>query len=208
MDNAYKIMFAVGVLYTFVSFLISGLSGAFHLGSHAAGHVHFDGHHGHSGHIGHHHAHAGTHSGGASDTLFSWFSILINPLVAVSFLTVFGGLGMLGVDYFKWNSVLVLVVSLASGIIVASLLYRFVAIPLYKSENSTDVSRDDLIGKDAEVISTILENGFGKIGYVVNSIRYTAPAKHMEDKAVLQGEKVVICKIENNVFYVTELNKL
>ncbi len=205
MDNAYKIMFAVGVLYTFVSFLISGLSGVFHLGSHAAGHVHFDGHHGHSGH---HHLDAGTHSGGATDTLFSWFSILINPLVAVSFLTVFGGLGMLGLDCFKWDSIMVLVVSLASGIIVSSLLYRFVAIPLYKSENSTDVSRDDLVGKDAEVISTILENGFGKIRYVVNSIRYTAPAKHMEDKAVNQGSKVVICKIENNVFYVTEINTL
>ena len=214
MDIAYKIMFVVGVLYTFVSFLFSGISGALHLGSHfghMAGHGHMGGTHAQTAHHGGQNSHQvqpGTHAGGVSETVFSWFSILLNPLVAVSFLTVFGGLGMLGTDYFKWDSIIVLVVALASSIVIATILHRFIAVPLYKSENSTDISRDDLAGKTAEVISSIMENGFGEIRYVINSLRYTAPAKHVDGKAVKQGTEVIICNIQNNVFYITEMERL
>lgn len=214
MDFTYKILFGIGVLYTFVSIIISGISGAFHFGSHIGhidghfgGHEHMGGHSaGNTGDINGHNAHTGNNSAANQGSFLSSFSFLINPTVVVSFLTVFGGLGILGTNYFKGLTVLIFLVSLISGIIIAFLLYRFVAIPLYNSENSTDVTREDLIGVTAEVSSEILENGFGKIAYTVNSIRYTAPAKHIEDKDVKQGTKVFICKIENKVFYVNEIN--
>ena len=97
---------------------------------------------------------------------------------------------------------------LALGVIVSSLLYRYVAIPLYRSENSSDVSRKDLVGMPAEVVSPILKDGFGKIRYVVNDLRHTAPAMHIEGKAVEQGKRVVICKLENSVFYVSEIEEI
>lgn len=214
MDFTYKILFGIGVLYTFVSFIISGLSGAFHFGSHLG---HLDGHMGGYGHLGDnpaghtgdvngHNAHTVNQSGGQSGNFLSSISFLINPTVVVSFLTVFGGIGILGTNYFKWVVVQVFLIALISGVIISFLLYRFIAVPLYRSENSTDVSREDLIGIAAEVSSEILENGFGKIAYTVNSIKYTAPAKHIENKEVKQGAEVFICKIENNVFYVKEIN--
>jgi membrane protein implicated in regulation of membrane protease activity len=230
MDSAYKIMFYVGVLYTFVSLLITGLSGALHLGGH--GHLGSDGHlgglshggdggghlhglHGHTGgdtggHVGHHHD--GGHNvcsdahGGTSETILSVVSILINPIVAVSFLTVFGGLGILGTEHFKWVAMRVFLTAFASGVVISTLLYKCVALPIYRAEHSTDVSRNDLSGTIGEVESPIFENGFGKLKYTVNDIRYTAPAKHIEGKAVPQGTKVTICKVENSVFYVTEIN--
>jgi hypothetical protein len=217
MHYFYLVMFAVGVLYTFVSFAISGISGVFHFGS-DFGHSHFLGHgigghggadlSGHNGDLNNHITHVAHDAGGISNTFISIFSILVNPLAAISFLTVFGGIGIMGTDYFKWYWILVLPIAFISGIAVASFLYKFIAKPLYNSENSSDVSRDDLIATPAEIISPILENGFGEIKYAVNSIRYTAPAKHIDEKAVKQGAKVVICKIENNVFYVTELEEL
>lgn len=216
MDYAYKVMFAVGVLYTFVSLILNGISGAFHLGSHfdsIGGHGHMDGAHGHiGGHSGFdggdataHSGHGDVPNGGAFGTVLSYFAILINPLVAVSFLTVSGGLGILGTEYFQWSAVKVLLIALVSGAATAFLLYRFISIPLYKSENTSNLSREQLIGTPAEVSSAILQNGFGKIAYTVNSIRFTAPAKHVEERLVVQGQRVVICKIENNVFYVTEI---
>ena len=217
MDYAYKVIFAVGVLYTLVSFVISGISGLFHFGSHIGhmhGHIGGDGHFGgHSGgdtgDISGHDAHAGTHHGGGpAETLFTWFSIFINPLVAVSFLTLFGGIGILGTNYFKWNALMVLLIALASGIITATILYKYVAVPLYNSENTSDVSRNDLIGTAAEVVSAILEDGFGEIKYIVNSIMFTAPARHIEGNAVIQGKRVVILNIENNVFYVKEIEEI
>jgi membrane protein implicated in regulation of membrane protease activity len=223
MDIIYKIMFIVGILYTFVSIIINGISGALHIGHHIShvdghfgGHSHVGGHNdghvighsvGHTGDINSHSTHSG-HDTSMQHSFLSWFSILINPLVAVSFLTMFGGIGILGTEYFKWMAILVFFVSLASAVIVSFLLYRYIAIPLYKSENSTDVSREDLVSTTAEVISPILKGGFGKIRYVVNDIRYTAPAKHIDGESVEQGKRVVICKLDESVFYVSEIDEI
>jgi len=225
MDIIYKVTFIVGILYTLVSVIINGVSGALHIGhdfGHADGnmgghsdvgehshvgwdnHGHTVGHSGHSGDINSHSTHSG-HDTAVQHSFLSRFSFLINPLVAVSFLTIFGGLGILGTEYFKWVAVLVFLVSLSSATIVSYLLYRFIAIPLYKSENSTDVSRDDLVSTPAEVISPIIKGGFGEIKYVVNDIRYTGPAMHVDGEPVEQGKRVVIYKFENNVFYVSEI---
>lgn len=201
---AYYVMFIVGILYTFVSFAIGGVSGALHLGSHIGHFHHTPGHiPGHSGTIDGHHTNVGedlqiTHS------ILSRLTVFINPLVAISFLTVFGGLGILGTDYFKWLAIVVFLASLTTGVIVSVALYKFIVIPLYKSENSTEVAKEDLIYTAAEVISPIMKNGFGQIKYIVNSIRYTAPAKHIKGNAIKQGDKVIIYKIENNIFYVIE----
>ncbi|OPX42205.1 hypothetical protein CLHUN_38550 [Ruminiclostridium hungatei] len=230
MYSFYLVVFFTGVLYTLVSLIISGISGGFHSGTDTGG---ADGHfaqHGHdSGHV--HagldnadavhpgHVHVG-HPGGdvqgnhtqqgdsGGHGIFSWLTILINPLVAVSFLTVFGGLGIMGTKITAWDSIIVFFGALAAGIAVAALLYNFVAKPIYRSENSSDVSREKLVGTPAEVTTDILENGYGTIKYTVNSIRYTAPAKHIDERAVKQGQKVVICRIENNTFYVSELSEI
>ena len=244
MYNFYIAVFLVGVLYTLVSVVISGISGAFHgggdLGSGVDGHL---GHNhgsvevGHSsvdmghaqgieqslGHIadagqmshsdlGHNGAHMNGDNAGSGEVhssvssgLLSLVSVLINPMVAVSFLTVFGGFGILGVKVLSWGAVMVFVFSFVSAVSTSAFLYNFIVKPIYKSENTSNVSREKLIGLPAEVTSDILEMGYGTIHYTVNSLKYTGPAKHLEGKAVKQGEKVFICKIENNTFYVSEL---
>ena len=227
MSYFYIVVFLVGVFYTVVSIIISGVSGAFHasgdIGANANGHIgnhgHFDmGHvdagHLHTGDTGHfhggssdiNHGHSGSDGTGGSHSIVSWFSIFLNPITAVSFLTVFGGMGIMGINYFKWISVIVFLVALGSGIIVSTLLYNFVAKPIYRSENTSNVSRVELIGTAAEVTSEIIANGFGTIKYTVNSIKYTGPARHIENKSVKQGERVFICKIEDNTFYISEIS--
>lgn len=244
MSYFYIVVFLVGVFYTFVSLIISGITGGLHshgdLGGSIDGHIGDHGHvdvgnvdHGvqtqtnamHIAHPGHFHTghsadasqvanadgqqgHPAGNSPGVSHSVLSWFVLLLNPLVAVSFLTVFGGMGIMGINYFGWNSIIIFVVAAASGIIVSALLYNFVAKPIYRSENTSDVSRAALIGTAAEVTTDILANGFGTIKYTKNSIMFTAPAKHIEEKAVIQGEKVVICKIEDNIFYISEVSSI
>lgn len=242
MEYFYIVVFLVGVFYTLVSLVISGVSGAFHshgdiggasidghLGDHGhmdSGHVHTDigaanadaGHAGHMlggqvdgadfGELKGQHGYTGLDNHGVSHSIISWVAMLFNPLVAVSFLTVFGGMGIMGINYFKWNSIIIFLVAISSGIIISTLLYNFIAKPIYRSENTSDVSRAQLIGTTAEVTSDILANGYGTINYTVNSIRYTAPAKHIDQKAVKQGEKVFICKIEENTFYISEVSSI
>jgi membrane protein implicated in regulation of membrane protease activity len=195
-------MFAAGIVYTVISLVLTGVLGISHLSSHVGsdfGGSDVGGHH-----QGHHVDTANSvDSHGLSQ--FSWLLILINPIVLVSFLTIFGGIGIIGTVHMRWASIFVFLLALASGVLVAFLLYKFIAVPLYKAENTSNVHKEQLIGSAAEVDTGILKDGFGKIKYCVNSIRYTAPAKHIEGKALIQGQKVVICRIEENIFYVSEV---
>ncbi|ERI91797.1 hypothetical protein HMPREF1982_02840 [Clostridiales bacterium oral taxon 876 str. F0540] len=199
MSQLYTIVFWVGVIYTVVTFLMGGLLGLFHIDGHVDTnmHTHFDANFGGHGHL-------DTHvEGGSTSPTFTVFPL--KPITIVSFLTVFGGIGMIGTHY-NVNALILCIMAFASGLIVAFILYKFIVVPLYKAQNTSAFSRKQLIGLQAKVISPILEEGYGTIAYVVNGKKYNAPAQHVAKKEVLQGEDVIIYEIKNNLFYVEPFN--
>jgi membrane-bound ClpP family serine protease len=194
MEYFYTTVFLVGVIYTVVSFVMGGLLGFAHLDGHIDTHIdmHMD-------------THIDTHFDGSGvSPTFAVFPI--KPITVVSFLTVFGGVGLMGTRY-KLNAVIVFILAIFIALFVAFILYRFVVVPLYKAQNTSAITQDKLIGLRAKVISPILENGFGTIAYVVNGSKYNAPAQHINKMSVPQGEEVMIYEIVNNVFYVQPLNE-
>jgi membrane-bound ClpP family serine protease len=194
LEQVYTIVFWVGVIYTVVTFLMGGLLGLVHLDGHVDTHVdtHFD-------------VQCDTHIDGPGvSPTFTIFPL--KPITIVSFLTVFGGIGMMGTQK-GLNTVLLFVMALASGLITGFILYKFVVVPLYKAQNTSAFSRKSLIGTKAKVISAILEDGYGMISYVVNGKRYNAPAQHISKQEIAQGEEVSIYEIKNNTFYVQPLNE-
>lgn len=182
MEHLYTVIFLIGVIYTVVTFLIGGLFGIIDL------HGHID-------------THIDSHGSGPTFTVFP-----LKPITIVSFITVFGGVGIMG-NHYKLNQIYTFVLAVMSGSIVSFILYKYIVIPLYKAQNTSAVSQNALIGMKATVISPILENGFGVISYVVNGSKYNAPAQHINKKSVLQGEEVIIYEIKDCVFYVQPLNE-
>lgn len=183
MERVYTIIFFVGVIYTVVTFLMGGLFGIIDIGLDA----HID----------------GNIDGSNSSGGFPIFPL--KPITIVSFITVFGGVGIIGTHY-EYNWIIVFAVAAILGLMISAALYSFIVIPLYKAQNTSAVSQEELIGMTAVVISPILENGFGTIAYIVNGSKYNAPAQHVAKKAVKQGEEVLIYEIKNNVFYIEPLN--
>jgi membrane protein implicated in regulation of membrane protease activity len=194
MEKMYTIIFLVGVIYTVVTFLMGSLFSFAHLDGHIDAHTDCD--------IG---GHLDTHIDGAGTSPTLTVSPL-KPIVIVSFITVFGGIGMIGTRY-GLNSILTLLLALISGRIVSFMLYKFVVVPLYKAQNTSAVFQQSLIGVKALVISPIMEDGFGVISYVVGGSKHNAPAKHINKEAVAQGEEVTICEIKNNTFFVQSLSE-
>jgi len=192
MEQVYTIVFWVGVIYTVVTFLMGGLFGLFHIDGNVDTHIdcdidaHVDGH-------------IDINSASPTFTIFP-----LKPITIVSFLTVFGGIGMIGSGY-RINMLLLFIIAVISGLIVSFILYKFIVVPLYKAQNTSAFSRKSIIGIKAKVISPIYENGFGTIAYVVNGKKYNAPAKHVGKKAIAQGEEVIIYEIKENTFYVEPL---
>lgn len=192
--GAYEIIFWVGVIYTVVTFLLGGVSGILHFGGNFDSHVegHFD-------------AHMDGH--GDSFEVSPTFSVFpLKPITIVSFLTVFGGVGMIGTKN-GLVAILVFIIAFLAGLLVSVLLYKLVVVPLYKAQNTSSVYEAQLVGVKATIITPVLKGGFGTISYVVNGSKYNSPAQHVNKEAIAQGEEVVIFKIENNVFYVEPLSE-
>lgn len=100
------------------------------------------------------------------------------------------------------SDMIAVILAITIVLIACYLIYKYMAIPLYRAQNSGAVSYDELIGRKAVVVSPILEKGFGTISYIVNDNKYNAPAKHLGNLFIEKGQEVIIYKIENNIFYV------
>lgn len=196
MERIYLTLFLIGVIYTVVTVLLGGILDVVHMGTHFDTHVdtHID-------------THVDTHMDGNLDCSGATHTLTVSPLkpiVIVSFITVFGGVGTLG-SHYKLSPIPLFAISLIAAYLTAFVLYRFVLIPLYRAQNTSAISQEELIGMNATIISPILEEGFGTISYIVNGSIYNAPAKSVNKEPVPQGEEVKIVEIKDNVFYVQPL---
>lgn len=178
----FLICFGVGLLFT--------LSSVFF------GHM-FGGHDAHTDLGTGGHAEAGFEHTGMPG--FSPFS----PTTICSFLTAFGGLGMIltNIDATKplWMSI---PLSLLGALFIAfGVFWLFNSI--FKATQSSSESRvGNLAGRTATVISPIPPNGVGEIAYVHGGSRYTAPAREEYGRGVASGQTVKITRIAESQFFV------
>ena len=125
----------------------------------------------------------------------------LRPSALICFFTIAGGLGSIGIRL-DWNRLVTHLAAIISGYALSMLIG--VALPgkLRKSQSTSAAEQNELIGLKALVVSTILENGYGRISFVVRDNTLSAPAKHIDGHRVSQGAQVVICKIHRQTFYV------
>lgn len=187
--QVYWLIFWVGVIYTVVTFLLGGLSGFIHLDTHFDTHFHCD-----------------------LDTNMDGYDISptfavspLKPITIVAFITVFGGVGVMGSKH-GLNPIITFLIAIILGFLVAFLIYKFLLIPLYKAQNTSAIYQKQLVGVKGRVVTPIIKGGFGTISYIVNGSTYNAPAQHVTKEAIPQGAEILIFKIEQNIFYVEPLN--
>lgn len=172
----FQIAFYTGILYAVVAFLLGEI---LHF-SDLHGDLHIDG------------------------NIQSFTVSPLKPSTIATFVTTFGGVGMLLMKLNK-GAVLAFIAAVGFGLIMSCLIYFCVIIPLYKAQNTAITDHEKLKGLEAVITSPILENGFGEISYTVKNNSFNAPAKHVGKSYLGVGEKVFIVYIEDNVFYVDSI---
>jgi membrane protein implicated in regulation of membrane protease activity len=181
----YAVCLIAGLLFT----IISGLAGhVFHAG---------DGHAiGTGGH-----AEAGFDDSGIPG--ISFFS----PVVLASFITAFGGFGILFTDIKATSSVwLSAPLSITGALLIAfAVLSLFNAI-FRRTQSSSESHVAELVGLPASLMTSIPENGVGEISYVQSSTRYTAPARSEKGAAIPAGHSVRITRVVGTQFFVEPIN--
>jgi amino acid transporter len=175
--------FAVGLLFTVLSFFFGHLD---------VGHPD----HPDVGTGGH--AEAGyEHSGMPGVSAFS-------PTIICSFITAFGGFGMILSHINATKGVWVsMPLSLVGGLLIASGVFFLFAGIFSHTQSSSESRVGSLVGRTATVISPIPAAGVGEIAYVQAGTRYTAPAREQGGVAVGSGQTVKITRIAESQFYVS-----
>ncbi|MGA2747438.1 MAG: NfeD family protein [Verrucomicrobiota bacterium] len=174
--------FLVGLLFTVLSFFF--------------GHA-FGGHDAHvdvgtSGH-----AEAGyEHSGLPGVSPFS-------PTIICSFITAFGGFGMIFCHVSATRNVWVnMPLSLLGGLVIAAGVFWMFAAIFQHTQSSSESHLGSMVGRTATVITPIPAAGIGEIAYVEGGSRYTAPAREQNGAPLANGQTVKITRVAESQFYV------
>jgi membrane-bound ClpP family serine protease len=126
----------------------------------------------------------------------------LSPTVISTFLTGFGGGGLLAHSYFqlpvgKGVLVAILAGSLLSGstFVVLSLLFR-------ETQGGSEFSLEDMVGQVVQIITPIPENGVGEIVLLAKGTRINGPARAADGKAIPRNAPVEIVRVVGNTCYV------
>jgi len=208
----YLICFAVGFLFSVLSFL----SGTLHFHLHVPKHFHFGG----MGHApatgsvaGHSHAGHGVSHGTAakghvkSSVKGSHFSVF-NPMTFAAFLTWFGGTGYL-LEHLRHIWVFAgLALSTGAGLIGAAIVFWFVAKVLMANERALDPLDYEMVGVLGKVSSSIRASGTGEIIFSQEGVRRPCAARCETGESLPKGVEVVVTRYERGVAYVRPWQEL
>ncbi len=182
----YAVCLIAGLLFTVISAL--------------AGHMFHGGDGGHDIGTGGH-AEAGFDNSGIPG--ISFFS----PVVLASFVTAFGGFGILFSDIKATSNVwLSAPLSIAGAFIVAAAVLAIFNMIFSRTQSSSESHVASLVGQTASLCTSIPVNGVGEISYVQSSTRYTAPARSENGSAIAVGQPVRITRIVGTQYFVEPLS--
>ena len=125
------------------------------------------------------------------------------PKIIALFLTIFGGAGLL-LESTALLWVVVVPIALLAGLLVSFLVFRFVVVPLHRSQNTSVKPTASFVGSTAEVVLRINQGAYGEIMYSARGNTLYAPAKSETGETIEKGVKVKIVYIEDGTFYVSK----
>ena len=160
--------------------------------------------------LGGHAGHMDVGAGGHADADFEHSGMpgisAFSPTTICSFITAFGGFGLIFTRIPATRSVWVNApLAILGGLIVsAGVLWVFGAV-FHFTQSSSEGRMGALVGRTATVISPIPLSGVGEIAYVQGGSRYTAPAREEHGKSIASGQTVKIVRIAESQFFVAAI---
>lgn len=194
-ENFYLVCFALGFIFSFLSFLLGGFH--WHL-PHFLGGAHV--HAGPDVHI--HHAGRGVAARGGATGRGQVEAPLLNPVSLAAFLAWFGGVGFLLSRFSAVWFVVGLGIALLSGVTGAGIIYLFLSRVLMSEEENLDPADYDMVGVLGHISMPIREGGTGEIIYSQEGTRRTCGARAEDNSAMSKGREVVVTRYEKGIAYV------
>jgi hypothetical protein len=118
----------------------------------------------------------------------------LSPITIASFITTFGGIGIISTQFFDIRPEMSLVYATIGGLVASGLMYLFYSQFLVRSQGSSVVGRAELVGLQGEVTVPIGETTPGQVSYVTKSGRMKSMARSVDGSAIPRGQFVKILR--------------
>jgi membrane protein implicated in regulation of membrane protease activity len=129
----------------------------------------------------------------------------ISPITIASFVTTFGGVGVITTQLFNVSPGMSLVYALLAGLACSGVMFLFYSQFLIRSQGSSEVRRAELVGLQGTVTVPIGENAAGQVTYLTKSGRMSSPARSLDGSPIPRGRFVRIVRTIGYQVLVTPL---
>jgi len=123
----------------------------------------------------------------------------LSPITVATFITTFGGVGLIVNNLTALSPVLGLLISTVSGLGLAGIMFLIYARVLMAAQASSEAQAGDLVGKIGDVTAPIPEGRVGEIAFVVRGSRMTATARSADGSMIPRGTLVEIVDVAGGV---------
>jgi membrane-bound ClpP family serine protease len=131
----------------------------------------------------------------------------LSPTVVATFLTGFGGGGLLANSYFQISVGKGVLVALLTGILLSCGTFGVLTILFKNTQAGSEYSVSDLVGRVVQVITPIPENSTGEVAICVKGTRVVGPARSEDGRAIARNTPVEVTRVVGNVYYVRSAAK-
>lgn len=126
----------------------------------------------------------------------------LSPTVIATFLTGFGGGGLLANSYFQLSVGKGVLVALLTGVLLSGGTYAALLVLFKNTQAGSEYSLDDMVGRVVEIITPIPENGTGEIALIAKGTRVIGPARSIDGKPLSRTTPVEIVRVVGSIYYV------
>jgi membrane protein implicated in regulation of membrane protease activity len=126
----------------------------------------------------------------------------LSPITIATFITTFGGVGLIMNNLTSISPALGLLVSTASGLALSGVMFLLYTRVLMAAQGSSEVQRGELVGQTGEVIAPIPGGKVGEVALVARGTRVRSPARSADGQAIPRGTIVDIVEEAGNVVIV------
>jgi membrane protein implicated in regulation of membrane protease activity len=127
----------------------------------------------------------------------------LSPITIASFVTSFGGVGLIATQLLRLPDTVSLVFAVIGATCIAAGMFLFYSRVLIAGQGSSTVRLADLSGKTAEVIIPIPRNGLGQVAILARGTRTTRGARAADGKPIPRGVIVTIQAVTGNTVIVS-----
>ena len=118
----------------------------------------------------------------------------LSPITIATFITVFGGAGVISTQLFEIDPRFSLLWATLAGVVSSGLMFLFYSQFLIRSQASSEVRVRELIGLQAEVTIPIGESTPGQVTYATKAGRMSSMARSVDGSAIPRGRFVRIVR--------------